>query len=43
MLTESVTTERDYEDAMEEVRHFLENPGSFIMVSFFLAVGECSG
>jgi ubiquinone/menaquinone biosynthesis C-methylase UbiE len=43
MLTEGVTTERDFEEALKEVRHFLENPGSFIMVSFFLAVGECSG
>lgn len=42
MIKENVTTERDYEEAMKEVKHFVENSGSFIMVSVFLAVGECS-
>jgi hypothetical protein len=43
LIKESVTTERDYEEAMKEVKHFLENHGSFSYISFFLAVGECSG
>jgi ubiquinone/menaquinone biosynthesis C-methylase UbiE len=43
MIRESVATERDYEEAMKEVKYFLESHGSFFMVSFFLAVGECSG